>query len=216
MGAYFCDHIDMTSFTRPRRAFWGDIRFLIGIVLVILSIVGVWLIVSSSGQTTPVLQASRTIVQGEALVSSDFQVVEVSLGAITADYLAPQDLESGQVAARTLVEGELVPTTAAADAEDSRTTTIVIQSSTGIPADVSAGSMVEVWHAPSIEDGQSHDTPRILVADVAVAAVTESEGMLATDGTTVEVVIDRADVADVLAAITGGSVLSVVPVGSTS
>lgn len=206
----------MTTFTRSRRAFWGDIRFLIGIVLVLLSIGGVWLVVSSSGRTTPVLQASRTIVHGEPLVSADFQVVEVGLGALTGDYLAPQDLRPGQVAARTVSEGELIPASAAADVDDSRSTTIVIESSTGIPEGVTTGTVVELWHAPPLQDGRSHDVPRILVADVAVASVVESEAVLASGGTAVEVVIDRADVADVLAAMTGGSVLSVVPVGATS
>lgn len=206
----------MTFLSRPRRAFWGDIRFVIGIVLVALSIAGVWLIVSSAGRTTPVLQANRTIVQGEALVSGDFQVVEVGLGQLTEDYLAPQDLEPGLVAARTLTEGELVPMTALGDADAGRTTTVVIESSTGIPAGVEAGTVVELWQAPVLEDGRSHDVPRILVGDVIVSSVIEQEGMLSSDATTVEVVIDRSDVADVLAAITGGSVLSVVPVGSTS
>lgn len=206
----------MTFLSRPRRAFWGDIRFVIGIVLVALSIAGVWLIVSSAGRTTPVLQANRTIVQGEALVSGDFQVVEVGLGQLTEDYLAPQDLEPGLVAARTLTEGELVPMTALSDADAGRTTTVVIESSTGIPAGVEAGTVVELWQAPVLEDGRSHDVPRILVGDVIVSSVIEQEGMLSSDATTVEVVIDRSDVADVLAAITGGSVLSVVPVGSTS
>ena len=205
----------MTFLSRRRPAFWADIRFVIGIVLVALSIAGVWLIVSSSGRTTPVLQASRTIVQGEALVSADFQVVEVGLGQLTTGYLAPQDLEPGMVASRTLTEGELVPTTALGEAESSRTTTIVVESSTGIPAGVAAGTMVELWQAPPREDGRSYDAPRILVGDVIVSSVVEAEGMLDSDATTVEVVIDRADVADVLAAITGGSVLSVVPVGST-
>lgn len=206
----------MSMFTRPRRAFWGDVRFLIGILLVGLSIAGVWLIVSSSGHTTPVLRADRTIVQGEALVSTDFQVVDVGLGPLTDDYLAPQELQPGQVAARTLTAGELVPAAAAADSDSSRTTTIVIESSTGIPADVAAGTVVELWHAPPLDDGRTHDVPRILVADVIVASLVEQQGMLEGDGASAEVVIDRSDVADVLAAITGGSALSVVPVGAGS
>lgn len=206
----------MTTHTRPRRAFWGDARFLIGIVLVALSIAGVWLIVSSADHTTPVLQASRTIVAGEALVSGDFQVVEVNLGAVGDAYLAPQDLEPGQIAARTLAEGELVPSAAATAAESGRTTTIVVESSTGIPEDVAPGTVVELWHAPPLEDDRSFDAPRILIADAVVAAIVESEGMLAGAKAGVEVVIDRSDVADVLAAITGGSVLSLVPVGAGS
>ena len=206
----------MIRFSRSRRAFWGDVRFLVGIVLVILSMCGVWLVVSSAGATTPVLQATRTIVQGEALSSDDFQIVDVGLGRLTDEYLAPQELAAGTIAARTVVEGELVPRAATMDAEESRTTTIVIESSTGIPADVTPGTVVELWQAPLLEDDRSHDAPRILVTDVVVATVQEPEGVLAGDTASVEVVIDRADVADVLAAITGGALLSVVPLGASS
>lgn len=206
----------MTTHTRPRRAFWGDVRFFIGIALVALSVAGVWLIVSSSEDTTPVLQANRTIVQGEALVSGDFQVVEVSLGAVTEDYLAPQDLEPGQIAARTVDAGELVPAAAAAPADSLRSTTIVVESSTGVPADVSPGAVVELWHAPPTGDGRAFDTPRILVADAVVSSIVEEEGVLARETAGVEVVVDRADVAAVLAAITGGSALSLIPVGGGS
>ena len=199
---------------RSRRAFWGDFRFVIGIVLVVASISGVWLVVSSSTAMTPVLQANTTIVPGEPLVSADFQVVEVNLGTVGDGYLAPQDLSPGQVAGRTIAKGELLPRSAAADADSTRTTTIVIDSSTGLPADLAAGAVVEIWHAPPLDERRtSYDVPRLLVSDVVVAAITKPESMLASSGAVAEVVIDRTDVAAVLAAITGGSVLSVVPVG---
>ncbi|REJ06552.1 hypothetical protein DY023_05445 [Microbacterium bovistercoris] len=203
----------MTSHSRTRRSYFGDMRFLIGIVLVIASIAGVWLLVGAARQTTPVLQASHTIVLGEPLGSADFQVVEVGLGSLTDDYLAPQDLESGMIAARTIAEGELVPRSSTADAEAGRTTTIVITSSGAVPDGVRAGSTVELWQAPPSEDGRSFGDPRILVADAVVASVAEPEGMLNDARTDVEVVIDRTDVADVLSAITGGAAVSVIPAG---
>ncbi len=201
---------------RTRRAFWGDIRFLIGLALVILSIVGVWLIVSSARQTTPVLQADRTIAQGEALISDDFRVVEVSLGSVVDGYLAPQDLEAGMVALRTLADGELLPAAAAADVLSSRTTSIVIESSVGIPESVDVGAPVELWFAPPLAETDGFDAPRILVADVVVASIPEADGMLAQRSAMLEIVIDRSDVADVLAAITAGAALSVVPLGHGS
>lgn len=206
----------MTTHTRTRRAFWGDIRFLIGIALVILSITGVWLIVSSSRDTTPVLQATRTIAQGEALASDDFRVVEVSLGTVIDGYLAPQELEAGMVAARTVETGELLPAVATADADSSRTTNIVVESSVGIPERIRAGTPVELWYSPPLDDNGDFDAPRILAADVVVASIPETDGMLAQRSAAVELVIDRADVADVLAAITGGAALSIVPLGSGS
>lgn len=206
----------MASLSRPRRALWGDLRFLIGIALVALSITSVWFIVTAADDAAPVLQATHTIVRGEALTSDDFQVVEVGLGLLAADYLGPGDLKADQIATRTLAKGEIVPAAALTDAERSRSTTVVIDSSTGIPEDVQAGTVVELWHAPPIDDGRSHDIPRILVPEAVVRDVLEPEGVLADSGTRLEVVIDRSDVADVLAAVTGGSALSVVPVGSRS
>lgn len=206
----------MSTSPRPRRAFWGDLRFLFGIVLVILSIAGVWAILSSADSAEPALQATRTIVRGEVVDADDFRVVDVSLGAVADDYLRPHDLEPGQVAARTIDEGELVPRSAAGSADDSRSTTIVIESSISIPDDVEAGTIVELWQAPLLDDGRSFDAPRILVADAIVSDVLESEGMLSASRSAVELVVDRADVAEVLAAISGESALSVVPVGASS
>lgn len=206
----------MASFSVPRRAFWGDVRFLVGIALVALSIAGVWLIVSAFDDAVPTLQATRTITQGEVLTSDDFQVVDVGLGSLADDYLGPDDVPTGSIASRTLESGELVPSSAVTDADRSRSTTIVIQSSTGIPEGVEAGTVVEVWQAPPLDEGRSYDVPRILVADVIVHDVLDAEGVLADTGTQLEVVIDRADVADVLGAITGGAALSVVPVGAES
>lgn len=206
----------MASPSRPRRAFWGDVRFLVGIALVILSITGVWVIVSASDDASPVLQASRTITKGETLAAGDFQVVEVGLGALTERYLGPQDLQPGRVAARTVRKGELVPVSAATDADANQSTTIVVESTTGIPEDVAPGTVVELWHAPPLDDARSYSTPRILVADVVVRSVVENTGVLADARAQVELVIDRADVADVLTAITSGSALSVVPVRAES
>lgn len=204
----------MAVLSHPRRAFWGDVRFLVGIALVVVSITGVWLIVSAADDAAPVLQAGRTITEGEVLTSGDFQVVEIGLGALADEYLGPQDLQPGQVASRTLERGEIVPISATADAAESRSTTIVIESSTGIPDDVESGAVVEVWQAPRLEDGRSFDAPRILVAEASVREVLEDDTMLADAGTRVEIVIARSDVADVLAAVTGGSSLSVVPIRS--
>ena len=206
----------MASFSRPRHAFWGDIRFLIGVALVALSIGGVWLIVAASDDATPLLRATRTITEGEVLTSDDFQVVEVGMGSLADGYLAPEDLRSGRIAGRTIEKGEIVPVSALTDADRLRTTTVVIDSSNGIPEGVHTGTVVEVWQAPLLDDGRTYDTPRILVADVTVHQVQEPEGMLAESDPRLEIVIDRADVADVLAAVTGGAALSIVPVGAGS
>ncbi|MCT2225854.1 SAF domain-containing protein [Microbacterium paraoxydans] len=206
----------MAPLSRSPRRFRGDARFAVGIVLVLASIGGVWFVLTSSDQAVPVLQARRTIARGEVLRAADLETVDVALGAVSDEYLRPDQLPAGQVAVRTLTAGELVPRTAMTAASDSRTTTVVVESSVGLPEDVAAGTEVEIWQAPLREDGRSYDEPRILVGDVVVRAVLEPEGLLAENAAELEIVIDRSDVAAVLAAVTGGAALSVVPVGAGS
>lgn len=196
---------------RPRpRAFWGDARFLLGILLILASVAGVWFVVSAARQTVPVFAATRTIVPGQTLTEGDVRVVDVTLGALGPAYLTPGALEKGLVATRTVGEGELVPESAVGDASAPATTTVVLQSSVDVPASVEAGSVVEVWEAPMIERG-SYDTPRILVADATVVSVTRDDSVMGGGAASLEVVIPRADVAAVLEATAGGSALSIVP-----
>src|SRR5690606_41354608 len=140
--------------------------------------------------------------------SADFQVIDVGLGGLEESYLAPQDLEPGSIAVRTLPAGELVPRGSIADEERSRTTTVVVSSMT-IPAGMEAGTPVELWHAPMLEDGRTPDAPRILVADAIVSRVAEAEGMLSQSRTEVELGIDPSEVRPALAPITGRSILSI-------
>lgn len=205
---------DMTSAAVARpRAFWADIRFLLGVVLVIASIVGVWLVVDAARQTVPVLAAARTIVPGETLRADDLRVVDVALGSQAGAYLAPGTLAPGAVAARTIGDGELVPAASVADPDDLGVTTVVVSVTQGLPAALAEGAAVEVWHAPQTESGV-FDEPRVLVGEATVRAVHESEGVMATGSATVELVLDRDDVAAVLGAIARGDAVSVVPTGA--
>ncbi|MEV7620363.1 SAF domain-containing protein [Microbacterium sp. NPDC089321] len=95
--------------SRAHRRFYGDLRFVIGVLLVIASIAGVWLLVASSRQTSPVLQATRTVLPGETISSAELRVVDVGLGPVADEYLTPQSLDPGTVAVRTLSAGEIVP-----------------------------------------------------------------------------------------------------------
>jgi hypothetical protein len=208
----------MTALDPPRRRprkFWGDARFLVGILLIALSIGGVWLVVTAARQTAPVYAATRTIVPGEAVAASDLRVVDVALGQVGGSYLAPAALSEGIVATRTIGEGELVPAEAVGAAADARTTSVVIRTAADVSASIVEGSRVEVWYAPPL-DRETLDEPRILVADATVAVVTRDDAMVGSANASLEVVIPRADVAATLAAQSDGSVLSVVPVAGAS
>lgn len=201
---------------RPRpKPFWSDARFLIGVLLVVASIAGVWFVVSASRQTVPVLTAARTIVPGQPVAVDDVRTIDVALGRAADAYLAPEALAEGVIATRTIESGELVPVSAVGDAERAETTSVVVRSAVDVPESVRTGSLVEVWAAPVIEHGR-YDTPRILVADASVVAVTRDEGVIGGASAALELVVPRADVADVLAAMSDESALSIVPAAAAS
>jgi hypothetical protein len=194
----------------PRRAFWGDARFLLGILLIVASVAGVWLVVAAARQTAPVYAAARTLVPGQAITAEDLRQVDVALGQLGEAYLAPGGWNDGLVATRTIEAGELVPADAVGDADRSRTTNVVVQSSVEVPASVDAGTDVEVWAAPLLEAGQ-YDEPRILVADATVVSVTRDDSMMGGGAASLELVIPRADVAATLAALAHEAAISVIP-----
>ncbi|GAA2984623.1 hypothetical protein JOD63_001897 [Microbacterium terrae] len=194
----------------PRRGFWGDARFFLGIALVIVSVAGVWLVVGAARATVPVYTAARTIVPGEPLSADTLRPVEVALGQLEERYFTQDELADGLVATRTIAEGELVPADAVGDAAASRTTSVVVRSAVDVPASVEAGTVVELWAAPLLKGG-GYDAPRILVPDATVVSVTRDDSMLGGGAAALELVIPRADVAAMLAAQADDSALSVVP-----
>lgn len=199
---------------RP-RALWADARFVIGVVLVLASIAGVWFVVASARQTVPVYAATRTLVEGESISPSELRVVEVALGSLEGAYASGDTLPADAVATRTIPAGELIPATAVGASSDVRSTTIVVPSSTAIPASVEVGTPVEVWAAP-LDDEGVRQAPRILVADAAVAALPSSDGVMGTSVPSVELIVPRESVAEVLAALAGEATLSVVPARGAS
>ncbi|MFC6335253.1 SAF domain-containing protein, partial [Paenibacillus septentrionalis] len=120
----------MTAFssaTPSRRRPWGDVRFVVGIVLIVVSVAGVWFVASAARHTTPVYVAARTIVPGETITDADLRLVDVALGATADGYLADGALVGDTVTLRTIAAGELVPLEAMGDAAEARSTGIVVQ-----------------------------------------------------------------------------------------
>ncbi|MDL5352622.1 hypothetical protein [Microbacterium sp. zg-YB36] len=193
------------------RAFWADMRFVLGIVLIVASVAGVWFVVTAARQTVPVFAAARTIVPGEEVDAGSLQVVDVALGQVGDAYAAPGLLEPGTIATRTITKGELVPLSAVGAASASDLTSVVLRSATDVPAAVTSGASVEIWAAAALEHGR-FEQPRILVPDATVATVTRDDSVMGSDSAALELIIPRADVAATLAAIAGGAALSVVPV----
>lgn len=200
----------VASLRTSRRGPWTDLRFLLGILLIIASVAGVWVVVASARQTQSVYAAAHTIVAGTPLTEGDLEIVEVALGDMGGAYLAADALDGAAIATRTISAGELVPSESVGDAAAARTTSVVVRSTSDVPASVDEGAVVEVWAASLIERG-TYEEPRILVADAIVVSVTRDDSMMGGGAASLELVIPRADVSAVLSAISADAAVSVVP-----
>lgn len=201
---------------RPRRrVFWSDLRFFLGIALILASVGGVWVIVDAATRTQPVLAAARTLVPGDTVTAADLRPVDAVLGGAEDAYVAPGNLTTGTVVTRTVREGELLPASALEPRGHGAHTAVVISNSSGVPSGVVAGAVVELWSAPRVEGGL-FGAPSILVADATVAEISESASMVGGAAAEIELIIPRTAVSATLEAITGGAALSVIPSGATS
>lgn len=196
---------------RDRGAARLDPRLLIGLVLVAGSTIGVWGIVEALDDTREVLVAPETLTPGSRVDAAALRVEAVRLGGLVEGYLAPEDVpDEGLVVTRTVQAGELVPAASVADRESAELAVVVVSSVRPLPAQVAPGALVDVWTAAEVERGV-HEPPTVLVGGAEVAAVTVPEGMMASGGPTVELLIPREKTAAFLEALSAGDAIDLVP-----
>ncbi|KQX06447.1 MULTISPECIES: hypothetical protein [unclassified Leifsonia] len=194
------------------RSFWIDPRFIVGLVLVLGSVIGVYAVIAAADRTTEVYVARDALVVGQAVDADDLVITSVRLGDGADVYLAatapPAD---GLVMTRSVLAGEMIPASAVSTTTQAGLTSVVVTVSGRLPESVATGSVVDLWAArASKADG--FDPPVVLVPGATVAAVREADGFLADgDGRAVELLVPRDDIALVLEAIADDDALSVVP-----
>lgn len=191
------------------RRTWMDPRLAIGVVLVLASLAGVWLVVQHSARTEVAWSATRTLLPGEALAAGDVEQVAVRLPQSHERYLAVDAEPLGLVVAATVGEGELVPVRAVGTSPSAERAAVVIDVEGAVPRAVRPGALVDVWTAPPTEDGFA--APTVLVHDAIVASVLEDEGMLAVAGAQLELLVPRDETALLLDALSNEHAVSVVP-----
>ncbi|WP_104134459.1 hypothetical protein [Cryobacterium sp. Y62] len=199
--------------TRTRRRFWVDPRFVIGLVLVTASIVGVGVIVAGSDRTTAVYTARHTLTVGDRLTKTDLVETRVRLGGAADLYLSPT-VAPGLLVTQTILAGELVARSAVGEAAGELTTSVVVDVPGRLAARVVSGSVVDIWSARATGPAE-YAPPTILVAQAVVVRIVIPTGIIAADnGQSVELLVPKVNVADVLEAIMNGDALAIVPVNT--
>ncbi|MFC7580183.1 hypothetical protein ACFQWG_02965 [Schaalia naturae] len=209
----------MTSMKRAvrvpgRRGAWRDPRFVVGIVLIAVSVLGCVTLVSQARGGTPLYQTTRAVPAGEPLDATNTRIVRAR--AESDAYLVEGSLGAGDVAARSLGAGELVPAVAVAAGDDVDHRRLVVTVSGGLPDSAGPGAALELWFvpgAPGAAPAREADPAPRLVSDAVtlVRADAPSAGLGATAGTRLEVRVPVDDLAAVLQATGGDGTLAAVP-----
>lgn len=201
---------------RLRRPGWRDLRLVVGVLLVLVSVAGGVRLVSSLDDTTPVYAAARDLLPGQAVGEGDVVAVEARLGDRVAGYVdASVPLEPGTHLLRQVGEGELVPVSALGTAR------AALDKAVGVPVDVVAarslrsGTVVDVWvsHRDREGVGEKYLDPELLLAGAVVESVPpQTTGLGAGLGrTAVQVVVPADEVGRVIAAVDQEARITLVP-----
>jgi hypothetical protein len=201
---------------RLQRPGWRDVRLLVGVLLVLLSVAGGIRLVSSLDDTTPVYAASRDLLPGQPVTGDDVVPVPVRMGEQLSSYVdGSVPIEPGTFLVRQVRAGELVPAAALGTARRALDKTV------GVPVDASAarslatGAVVDLWVSRRDAEavGEAYLDPELLLAGAVVDDVpAETTGLGAGLGrTTVQVVVPADQVGKVIAAVDQAARITLVP-----
>ncbi|WP_210506432.1 hypothetical protein [Naasia sp. SYSU D00057] len=191
-----------------------DVRFLLGVLLVLGSVAGVWAVVAGAERTEQVYAAAAPLAAGDRITGDSLVVAAVRLGGTARHYLAPDDLPpEGLVVTRAVDEGELVPVSAVGSETSLRLSSVVVPLAGEPPRGVAPGARVDVWAAPEAEDG--YGPPAVLVPGAEVVRSVEDGAFLSAGGSrAVELLVPKDRVARLLQALANEDAVSLVPVAT--
>ena len=201
------------SSTPTHSHFWFDPRFAIGLVLVVVSLVGVWLLVSGAERSIGVYAARAPLAVGDQVDASDFALTPVRFEDADNLYLTPDAFPvEGLLITRSIAAGELIPTAAVGTRAGGSVTSVVIEIDGKLAASIGPGAVVDIWSAREGDSGE-YGPPSVLVAEASVVRLVEATGIIAGgSGQEIEVLVPKDKVAAVLEAVANSDSLALVPV----
>ncbi|MGY1746399.1 SAF domain-containing protein [Blastococcus sp. SYSU D00695] len=200
---------------RVRAPRWLDLRLVLGVLLVLVSVLLGARVVGAADTTVPVWAASGDLAAGTVLSAGDLVTVDVRLDDAAGRYLASSTRPEGRTLARAVRDGELLPRSALEDVPDLVQVALPVQAGFAPPA-LARGQVVDVY---AVADpaagatGTADGSVTLVVGSAPVQAVSgRTEGVLSSAATTVQVVVSVAagSADEVLAAVAGRPLVVVV------
>lgn len=183
---------------------------LVGILIIVGSIAGVFAVISFSDKSVSMLATSNVLLPGDRIFEDDLVAVKVNLGSQASSYLEAGSLpKDGLIVASRISAGELVPKASVGLAASEKYATVVIEVDGQLPSAVTAGAVVDIWSANESEEG--YLPPEILVPNATVAKVIEGEGIISKKSGFVELLVPRDRIARLIEAKSNDSSISLIP-----
>jgi len=203
--------------SRLPRARWLDARLLTGLMMVLLAVALGAKVFADADERVQVWSVTRDLGADSPLTGDDVAVAAVRLDEVAGRYVAAtQDLD-GMVLTRPLGRGELLPISAVGRAASLDQRRVVIEVDRFGVAGLSRGRVVDLYVVRSADADDSTSPPELVLAGVTVGEdVRSGGGAFGGSGSKagVTLLVDRADVPDVIDAVANGSVYVVQVPGS--
>lgn len=201
---------------RLQRPGWRDLRLVVGLLLILLSVAGGARLVAGLDDTTPVYAAARDLLPGQPLSTQDVVAVDVQLGEGLPRYVdGSAGLSEGTHLLRPVAAGELIPASALGTAREALDKTVSVPVDLQAGSTLATGSVVDVWVSRKDPDalGEAYLDPQLLLAGAVVDHVpAEGTGLGAGLGrAAVAVVVPADQVGRVIGAVDQGARVTLVP-----
>lgn len=201
---------------RLERPGWRDLRLVVGVLLVLLSVAGGARLVSSFDDSSPVYAAARDLLPGQPLGPDDLVVVDVRMADPLPRYVdGSSALAPGTHVLRGVGAGELVPAAALGTARQALDKTVSVPVDPATVRGVAVGSVVDIWvsHRDGDALGESYLDPELLLGGAVVDRVPEAGTGLGASlsRAAVAVVVPADRVGDVIGAVDQGARVTLVP-----
>jgi len=190
---------------RVRGPRWKNARLIIGLLLILVSVAVGARLFATADRTTSVWAAARDLDVGAVLRDGDLVRRQVRLLDVTDKYLAADTAPVGYTLTRAVGDGELVPSAAVRGpgaAGERRLVTVTVPRDR-LPAQLSAGSRVDVYVTPKARSGEEPPPAELAVSAASVTSVGDTRRGLGSATSQVGVVL--AVPPDQVAALINGS-----------
>lgn len=202
--------------SRLQRPGWRDLRLVVGLLLVLLSVAGGIRLAAELDESTPVYTAARDLLPGQLVTQADLVPVPVRLGERAEGYVdGTAPVQPGTYLLRQVLEGELVPAAALGTQRQAVDKTVSVPVDPVAVRSVVPGAVVDVWVSHRDRDavGEVYGEPDLLLEGAVVDQVPSEGGSLSAGlgRSAVQVVVPADRVGDLIGAVDQGARVTLVP-----